>query len=89
MVRPVLDQTWTRPSVTAMQARRPSHFTSATNSAASGGNPAAAVASMGAMKPGLSPAACPGIAVPRACRPRACPGHASTVTVVLTWQYLP
>ena len=77
------------PPATAMQARRPSHFTSATNSAASGGSPAAAVASMGAMKPGLPPAACPGIAFPRACRPRHTRGHASAVTGVLTWQYLP
>jgi len=79
----------TRPSAMATQARRPSHFTSATNSAASGGSPAAGVASMGAMKPGLSPVACPGLASPRACRPRPCRGHASTVTGVLTWQYLP
>jgi hypothetical protein len=26
---------------------------------------------------------------PRACRPRTCSGHASAVTGVLTWQYLP
>jgi hypothetical protein len=47
------------------------------------------VASMGAMKLGLSPAACPGIAVPRACRPRACPGSRLDGHGVLTWQYLP
>ena len=74
MSRPFRDQARTRPPATAMQARRPSHFTSATNSAASAGSPAAAVASIGAMKPGLFPAACPGIAFPRACRPRARPG---------------
>jgi hypothetical protein len=64
MSRPLRDQARTRPPATAMQARRPSHFTSATNSAASGGSLATPVASMGAMKPGFSPAACPGIAVP-------------------------
>ena len=73
----------------AMQARRPSHLTSATNPAASGGSPAAGVASMGAMKPGLSPAACPGIVFPRVCRPRACPGLLLGGHEVLTWQYLP
>ena len=89
MSRPLRDQARTRPPSTAMQARRPSHLTSATNSAASGGSPAAAVASMGAMKPGLSPAACPGIVVPRTCRPRACPesrldGHGGSDLAVST-----
>ena len=65
MSRPLRDQTRTRPPATATQARKPSHFTSATNSAASRGSPATAVASMGAMKPRLSPAACSGIAVSR------------------------
>jgi hypothetical protein len=89
MSRPLRDQARIRSPATAMQARRPSHLTSATNSPASG-SAATAVASMGAMKPGLSPAACPGIAVPRTCTGR---GHArgdvSTVTGVLTWKYLP
>ena len=49
--RPLRDQARTRPPDTATQARRPSHFTSATNSSASVGSPAAAVASIGAMKP--------------------------------------
>src|SRR6266567_2315013 len=55
MSRPFRDQARTLPPATAMQARSPSHFASATNSAASVVSPATAVASMDAMKPGLSP----------------------------------
>ena len=55
------------------------------NSAASAGSVAATVASIGAMKFGLSPAACPGIAVPARPGRGHVQGHGSTVTGVLTW----
>ena len=53
--------------------RRASHFTSATNPAASGGSLAIAVASMGAVKLGLSPATCPASTSPRV-QTEGCPG---------------
>ena len=65
MSRPFRDQARTLPPATAMQARSPSHFTSATNSAASVVSPATAVASMDAMKPGLSRPPAPASLSPR------------------------
>ena len=64
MSRPVLLQILMRPPETAVTARMPSHLTSATYSLASAGSWRIAVASMGSMKAGVFPAACPGIVAP-------------------------
>ena len=90
MSRPLRDQARIRSPATAMQARRPSHLTSATNSPASGGSAATAVAEHRSDETKAVPGHLPRHRrPPHVSRPRACPGHASTVTGVLTWKDLP